>query len=104
MESEGRMNAERRMELLDELADSLEGTCDNIGTGISRLTYRDDITVEEIEEMREWDDDDLLDVNLEQCSDCGWWERNCSPDEENDDAPLCAECFNRHEMEGADGD
>ena len=56
MATEGRITSDRRMELLDELADSLEGTCDNIGTGINRLTYYDNITAEEIEEMREWDD------------------------------------------------
>lgn len=94
------MNDTRRMELLDKLADTLKGTCDGIQVGINRLTYDDSISAEEIKEMREWDDDDLLDVNIELCSDCGWWERSCQPDEDNDDKPLCAQCFDRHEMEG----
>lgn len=83
------MDSERRTELLEQVAANLTGTCNGIIIGVNQT----EMTDAERAEAEQWDEDDLLDVNLETCSECGWWELDCSPNEDDNEKPLCDQCW-----------
>ncbi|MFG1187949.1 hypothetical protein [Xanthobacter aminoxidans] len=68
-----------------DIAWSYEGTCESIAVIARRL----DLTEEQAEDL-------MLDTNLEQCGECGWW-CECGEllDEANQPAP-CMSCRGIH--------
>lgn len=68
---------------VEQLGDVLSGTCDSIDTGLERIGLDPD----------DWDistvQDQLLDVNVEECPACNWWFESCMLDDEG----YCPDCM-----------
>lgn len=73
-------------EAMDEIADSIKGTCDS-----------EDKWVEILEDWGFYVDSDdivdyLLDRNIERCSGCGWWHESHELVNEDNDIVGCEQC------------
>lgn len=72
-------------ESLDNLGHILRGTCKSIHEGLECAGIEDN--------GEDWEDE-LLNVNTEQCSSCGWWFESCelvNPDDD-EDIGRCDQC------------
>jgi hypothetical protein len=74
-------------EQLVQLGDTLQGTCMLVQAGLERIGLDpDDYQVDELE-------DQLLDINMECCQGCGWWDESSAlADLDNEQAGYCADC------------
>ena len=74
-------------DVLQEIADSLSGTCDNIANVLERMDGNPDgYDVEEI-------DNALLDLQVERCRDCGWWFECCElTSDDDEECGKCSDC------------
>lgn len=72
-------------EELDRLADHIKGTCKSVLQALEYLEYEVDESVAE---------DQLLDVNVECCKGCGWWDESCELEKEkNGETGYCRQCI-----------
>lgn len=78
------MSLER--EKLEQVGEYLRGSCKSIGEAIDALELGDDIDESTLEA-------DLLDVETELCSHCGWWHEVCELKfSEERGGALCEQC------------
>ena len=79
-----------RWDILAEIGDELEGTCNGLESIIERYGF--DVSEDALESM-------LADpqINIERCPGCGWW-WSCG---EMDDEGYCPDC---HSQQGDDFD
>lgn len=71
-----------REEALVKLGKELEGTPGTVSSACEKLGIED----------FDFDEGDLLDLNLEPCEHCGWWMESCLLVDDNSKVVGCDQC------------